>query len=61
MISDARVDPLLGPLIEVEIKSVNQRGEENITATATILVASRETGLCKLPPQPPITPWRRDA
>lgn len=59
VITDARVDPVLGPLIEVELKSLNQRGQENITATATILVASRASGLCKLPPQPPITPWRR--
>lgn len=58
-ITEARVDPELGPLIELEVKSVNQRGEENITATATILVASREHGPVKLPPQPPITPWRR--
>lgn len=58
-ITGKRVDPELGPLIELELKSVNQRGEENITATATILVASREHGPVKLPPQPPITPWRR--
>ena len=58
-ITGKRIDPELGPLIEVAVKSVNQRGEENITATATILVASREHGPAKLPPQPPITPWSR--
>lgn len=58
-VSAVRVDPLLGPLIEVDISSVNQRGDENISAQATILVASREHGLAKLPPQPDITTWRR--
>jgi len=57
-ITEARVDPVLGPLIEVEVRGVNQRGRENITASATILVASRETGLCKLPPAPPPTEHR---
>jgi acyl dehydratase len=54
-----RVDPELGPLIELAIRSVNQRGDENITANATLLVASREHGAVNLPPQPPITEWRR--
>lgn len=58
-ITDARVDPVLGPLIELDIVSTNQRGEANITATATILVASRTAGLPKLPRQPEITKWRR--
>jgi acyl dehydratase len=52
-ITDARVDPVLGPLIEVDVRGVNQRGKENIKCTATILVASRESGLCKLPASPP--------
>lgn len=59
-ITGKRIDPELGPLIELSIKSLNQRGDENITATATILVASREHGPVKLPPQPPITTWRRE-
>ena len=54
-----RVDPELGPLVELAISSVNQRGDENITANATLLVAGREHGPVKLPPQPPITTWRR--
>jgi len=58
-ITDVRVDPELGPLIELTISSVNQRGDENISAEATILVSSREHGLAKLPPQPEITAWRR--
>jgi acyl dehydratase len=58
-ITDKRIDPALGPLIELEIKGTNQRGQENITASATILVASRQHGLAKLPPQPEITSYRR--
>jgi acyl dehydratase len=49
-VTDARVDETLGPLIEIEMKGVNQRGRENIRGSATILVASRETGLARLPP-----------
>ena len=52
-ITAARVDPTLGPLIEVTVRGTNQRGQDNIAASATILVASRETGLCQLPPAPP--------
>lgn len=52
-ITDARVDPVLGPLIEIDILGTNQRGKENIRGSATVLVASRETGLAKLPPSPP--------
>jgi len=59
-ITEARVDPELGPLIEVAIKGTNQRGEENITATATILVASRTLGLCKLPASPPLPEYRSE-
>jgi acyl dehydratase len=58
-VKDARVDPVLGPLVELEIQGTNQRGEQNINATATILVASRTTGLAKLPPPAPMTPYRR--
>jgi len=52
-IKDARVDPILGPLIEVDVTGTNQRGTENIRANATILVASKSAGLPKLPPPPP--------
>jgi hypothetical protein len=51
-ITEARIDPVLGPLIEVDITGTNQRGIENIRANATVLVASKESGLAKLPPQP---------
>ncbi|WP_296535492.1 MaoC family dehydratase N-terminal domain-containing protein [Rhizorhabdus sp.] len=57
-ILEARTDPELGPLIEVEITGTNQRGQQNITATATVLVASRAGGLAKLPPSPAVTPYR---
>jgi len=51
-ITEARIDPILGPLIEVEVTGTNQRGVDNIRANATILVASKETGLAQLPPAP---------
>lgn len=57
-ITEVRDDPVLGPLIEVEVAGANQRGQQNITATATILVASRTKGLAKLPPAAPMTPYR---
>lgn len=57
-ITDARVDPELGPLIELAISGTNQRGAENIRATATVLVASREHGPVKLPAAPPVTAYR---
>lgn len=57
-ITEARVDPVLGPLIEVEVRGVNQRGHDNISASATILVASREAGLCQLPKAPAPTEHR---
>jgi len=59
VITDVRVDDVLGPLIEVDLKGVNQRGKENIRGNATILVASRKTGLAALPPPGKPTPYRR--
>jgi len=58
-VKEARIDPVLGPLVELELQGTNQRGEENIRATATVLVASRAGGLAKLPPAAPMTPYRR--
>ncbi|WP_157215406.1 FAS1-like dehydratase domain-containing protein [Flavisphingomonas formosensis] len=57
-ISEARIDETLGPLIEVTMRGTNQRGSENIRATATILLASRSHGPVKLPQSPPPTPHR---
>jgi acyl dehydratase len=57
-ITDARIDDTLGPLIELSISGINQRGNENIRATATILVASREHGPVKLPGSPPVPEHR---
>jgi hypothetical protein len=51
-ITEKRIDPVLGPLIELDLAGTNQRGKENIRGSATILVASRETGLCRLPEPP---------
>jgi acyl dehydratase len=57
-VTDARVDEALGPLIELDIRGVNQRGHENIAATATILVASHARGPVVLPPAPLPPPYR---
>jgi acyl dehydratase len=59
-VTDVRVDPVLGPLIELRVVGTNQRGQENITADATILVASRVHGPVKLPTPPPVTLHRAD-
>lgn len=53
-----RIDETLGPLIEVKVSGTNQRGNENIRADATILLASRTQGLAKLPQSPPPTAHR---
>jgi acyl dehydratase len=58
LVSAVRVDPMLGPLIELDITGTNQRGQANISATATVLVASRKSGLGKLPPAEQLTPHR---
>jgi acyl dehydratase len=57
-VTDARNDSILGPLIEIEVAGINQRGQQNITATATILVASKTGGLARLPEAPVVTPYR---
>jgi acyl dehydratase len=57
-ITDARVDEKLGPLIEIEMRGTNQRGQENIRASSTILVASRKHGPVKLPKAPAPTEFR---
>jgi acyl dehydratase len=57
-VTAADVDPRLGPRIELNIKGTNQRGQENIRASATILCASRAHGAMKLPPKPPLPEHR---
>ena len=57
-ITQARVDDTLGPLIEIAIRGVNQRGSENIRASATVLLPSRARGPVKLPQSPAPTPHR---
>jgi acyl dehydratase len=59
LVSGARTDDVLGPLVEIEVRGVNQRGEENLRGSATILVASRSSGIAKLPP-PAEQPVHRD-
>jgi acyl dehydratase len=57
-IVELRVDEDLGPLVEVKITGTNQRGQENIRASATILCTSREHGEVRMPPTPAMTPNR---
>ena len=57
-VKDARIDEKLGPLVEVTMTGVNQRGSENIRAEGTILVASRQHGPVKLPMRPKPTEHR---
>lgn len=54
-ITGKRMDEVLGPVIEIEMRGTNQRGSDNIRADATVLVASREHGPVKLPEPPPPT------
>ena len=57
-ITEVSVDEKLGPKIEVALRGTNQRGIENIRATATILVASKKHGPVKLPESPKPTEHR---
>ena len=49
---DANLRKQVGPVIEVVLRGTNQRGNDNINATSTIMVASREHGPVKLPEPP---------
>jgi hypothetical protein len=52
-VTAVRVDAVLGPLVELEIAGVNQRGRRNSNGAATILVPSRDHGPVRLPDPPP--------
>jgi len=58
-ITDVRIDPALGPCIDIKIEGKNQRGDQNLKASGTILVSSKEHGPVKLPKAPPMTKNRR--
>ena len=51
-IVEKRIDPELGPLIELKLEGTNQRGQQNIRGTATILLPSRDSGPVTLPSPP---------
>jgi acyl dehydratase len=55
-VTGRRVDDELGPLVELALEGTNQRGQQNITGQATVLVASREHGPVRLPDPPPLPP-----
>ncbi|GAA2848829.1 MaoC family dehydratase N-terminal domain-containing protein [Pseudonocardia halophobica] len=48
-ITDKRIDPTLGPLVELALSGTNQRGDQNIRGDATVLLASRALGPVRLP------------
>ncbi|TVT06208.1 hypothetical protein FNH07_21280 [Amycolatopsis bartoniae] len=52
-ITEHRVDDVLGPLVELSLTGTNQRGQENIRGSATILLPSRKSGPVQLPPYRP--------
>jgi acyl dehydratase len=54
-VTDVRVDAELGPAVDIEVTGTNQRGQQNINGSATLLVASRSHGAVRLP-DPPETP-----
>jgi acyl dehydratase len=51
-VTNVRIDAELGPAIDIAISGVNQRGDENVNATATLLVSSRQHGPVRLPTPP---------
>ena len=57
-ISQARIDDVLGPLIEIEFWGENQRGSENLRGSATILLPSRVHGEVQLPKPPAMPEFR---
>jgi acyl dehydratase len=58
-VTDSRVDPDLGPLVDIEVTGTNQRGQQNINGNATLLVASRAHGAVRLPDPPPTPAYFR--
>ena len=55
-VASKRIDPDLGPLIELNLTGVNQRGTQNIIGSATILLPSLRTGPVRLPEPSPGCP-----
>jgi acyl dehydratase len=58
-ITGVRTDEVLGPMIEIDARGINQRGVENLRGKGILLVASRSRGPAQLPPPPPLTRHRR--
>src|SRR5262249_4375388 len=57
----ARLDEVLGPVVEVNVRGTNQRGQQNIVAQATLLVPSQKPGPVRMPKSPPVTSNRSSA
>jgi hypothetical protein len=48
-VKSKRIDPDAGPVIELALSGVNQRGVENIRGDATLMVPSRRSGAIAVP------------
>ena len=59
-VASKRIDPDLGPLVELNLTGVNQRGTQNIIGSATILLPSLRTGPVRLPEPSPAPAHRPD-
>ena len=57
-VSDVGVDNRLGAFAKLDIRGINQRGEENMRADATLLLPSRARGAVQFPPTPTVTEFR---
>lgn len=51
-VTDKRIDPEVGPVVDLEINCVNQRDETTVFGTASVLLASRAAGPVCLPTAP---------
>lgn len=59
-VTSKRLDPVLGPAVEIDLSCVNQRDEVTSPANATVLLPSREHGPVKLPPPGEVAEPLRD-
>lgn len=51
-VTGKRIDPEVGPIVDLEINCVNQRDETTVYGTASVLLSSRVSGPVRLPHAP---------